>query len=417
VHVEATGNVVGQSELSAGLVLLLATAIYIRARRAGPLSLATVAWLGALYAFGAELKEHAMILPAVLVAAEMTVLRGEGEWKSRARALLPLYATFAVIGIAVIAVRLRVIGAIGGDIPHPALDGLGFAGRGFVMLGVLPDLARLLVWPARLYADYSPDQILVFGVPNSTQLNGALIAVAAMALFVIAWRRSGVATFGFLVAFGAWLPTANLLFPSGILLSERTLYIPTAGVLLALGACVTWFDARAATTAHARAAAGALLGVVLVLGIARSVDRQRAWSSRDEAFRVMHRDEPLSFRAHHAWGSLLIEKGDLRGGEREWRMAMRIFPNYHMVYQDLAHVYREHHICPAAIPLYERAIQLSGGLVLNVEGLVACELELARFRDARMWSLRGIAYGEELEWFNARIKSADSALAANDSIR
>jgi hypothetical protein len=34
-----------------------------------------------------------------------------------------------------------------------------------------------------------------------------------------------------------------------------------------------------------------------------------------------------------------------------------------------------------------------------------------------MWSLRGVAYGEEVEWFKARIKSADSALAANDSIR
>jgi hypothetical protein len=416
-HVEATGNVVGQSELSAGLVLLLAAGIYIRARRAGPLSRRTVATLGALYFAGSELKEHAMMLPAILVAAELTVLRDLGEWKTRVRALLPAHAMFAVIGVAVIAVRFRVIGALGGDIPHPALDGLGFRGRGLVMLGVLPDLARLLVWPARLYADYSPDQILVFSEPNSTQINGALVAIGALVLFAVAWRRSAVAAFGLMLAFGAWLPTANLLFPSGILLSERTLYIPTAGMLLALGVCIAWFGGRMQTSAALRTVAGALLGVVLILGIARSVDRQRAWSSRDEAFWIMHRDEPLSFRAHHAWGSILFERSDLRGGEREWRMAMRIFPNYHMVYQDLAHVYREHHLCPAAIPLYERAIQLSGGLVLNVEGLVACQLELARFRDARAWSLKGIAYGEEIAWFRARIKSADSALAANDSTR
>lgn len=358
-----------------------------------------------------------MILPAILLAAEFTVLREPGDWRPRARALLPLYAMFAVIGLAAIAARFGAIGALGGDIRHPALDGLGVGGRALVMLGVLPDLVRLLVWPARLYADYSPEQITVYSVPNLTQINGALIAIGAVVLFAVAWRRSTVAAFGLLVAFGAWLPTANLLFPSGILLSERTLYIPTAGVLLALGVGIAWFDRRTPASAPIRMAAAAALGAVLVLGVARSVNRQRAWRSRDEAFLTMHRDEPLSFRAHYAWGSILFEKGDLRGGEREWRMALRIFPRYHMIYQDLAHVYREHHLCPAAIPLYAKAIELSGGLVLNQMGLVACQLELARFREARATALTGIAGGEEIAWFRARIASADSALAANDSTR
>jgi tetratricopeptide (TPR) repeat protein len=416
-HVEAVGNVVGQSELSAGLAVLVATAIYIRARRAGRLSVRTTIGIGALFLAGALLKEHAIILPAILVVAECTVLRSAGAWRARTRQLAPLYALLAAVAALVLGVRYAVLHTLGGDVPHPSVLGLGAAGRAFVMLGVLPDLARLLVWPAKLYADYSPAQIRVSPTPDPTQINGMLVALGTLVLLAIAWRRSAVATFGLLVAGGAWLPTSNLFFASGILLSERTLYLPTAGVLLAIGVCVAWIDGRLPARAPARLALGGALGVVLILGCAKSDDRQRSWRSRDEVFWVMRRDEPLSFRAHYAWGGLLFERGQLRDGEREWRMALRIFPNYHMIYTEFGNVYRDHGLCNAAIPMYERSLELKGQLFPNRAGLVACQLGLAQFRAARVTARLGIADNEDPAWFRARLASADSALAANDSTR
>lgn len=414
-HVEAVGNVVGQSELSAGLVIFVATGIYIRARQAGALRPSTVFAVVALYLAGIACKENAIILPAMFAVAEFTILRDGVPWGTRARQLAPTYALLAVVAAGMFAARFHVLKSFGGDVPHPSLDGLNMGGRALVMLGVLPDLVRLIVWPAALYADYSPEQMHVSATLDPTQINGALVAVGAAVLLAVAMRRSRVATFGLLVAGGAWLPTSNLVFPSGILLSERTLYIPTAGVLLAVGACVAWFDARTAPRAAARTVAGAVLGAILILGVGRSADRQRVWRSRDELFWTMHRDEPLSFRAHYAWGSMLFDQGNLAGGEREWRMALRIFPRYHMIYQDLGRAYREHHLCQAAIPMYVRAIELSGGLSANRMGLVACQLELARYHEAKASSLRAIAAGDDTTWFRARVSTADSALAANDS--
>jgi tetratricopeptide (TPR) repeat protein len=267
------------------------------------------------------------------------------------------------------------------------------------MLGLLPDLARLIVWPARLYADYSPDHVMVSSSVSVSQLNGLVVALGMIAMTFAAWRHSRPAAFGVLIAAAAWLPTANVLFPSGILLSERTLYLR-----------------RYAGNARAMRFAGALLAAALVLAVGRFVDRTRAWRSSVDLFWTMQRDEPTSFRARYAWGSVLFDRGDLRGGEREWKAAIRIYPKYPNVYEDLAHRYREHRLCRAALPLYESALTLDDRLWGSRQGAVACYLALAQYRVARDAAQAALRRGEFVDWYKARIFSADSALAALDSL-
>jgi hypothetical protein len=425
VHVEAVGNIVGQAELSAGFIMLCACIVYLRARRAGGPARSARLLLAALYLAAMLIKEHAIVLPVWFFVMELTVLREprdprvplRARLRARMRTLAPLGVLMAAACAFTVVVRWDVLGALGGDIPHPAIDGLGIGQRAFVMLGVLPDFARLLLWPAKLYVDYSPAHVMISPTPDPSQLNGALIACGAIVLIVVAWRRSAVAACGLLLAAAVWLPTANLVFPSGVLLAERTLYLPSAGILLAAGSIFAWIDRRGELDAWLRPAAGAALALLLVGGIVRSVQRERVWRSSDDVFLTMVRDEPLSFKAHHAWGSVLFERGDRLGGEREWRMAIRIFPGYYKIYQDLAGAYLEAHLCNAAIPLYEKAIVLGGPLPLSRGGLVACQLQLAQFRAARHTARLGMIDGNDLAWFRARMFSAESALVARDSIR
>ena len=76
VHVEAVGNSVGQSELWAALLVVLAVRHYIVVRRARDIATRDIARLSALYAVACLFKEHALMLPGLLIAAEMTVLDG-----------------------------------------------------------------------------------------------------------------------------------------------------------------------------------------------------------------------------------------------------------------------------------------------------------------------------------------------------
>jgi len=421
VHVEATGNVVGQSELAAGLIMLIATAMYIRARRDAMLTPGARLGIAALYLAGMFFKENAIVLPAWLLAAEATVLRNDAPLgdaiRARWRALVPFNALLACVALLAVAIRWKVIGAIGGDISHPALDNLHAPQRALVMLGVLPDALRLLVWPAKLFADYSPMHVTISASPNVSQINGILVLLGMAVLLVVAWRKNATAAFGLSIAAIAWLPTANIVFPSGVLLAERALYLPSAGMLLAAGTAVAWGMRRFSGATSAAPVALAALGVVLVAGTVRSVDRQRTWRSSEDVFLTMRRDEPTSFRAHYAWGGLLFERGDLVNGEREWRMAIRIMPGYHKIYEDLASRYLQAHLCVAAVPMYRKAIELAGTLPLSRAGIVACELETSQFRAARHEARLGMIDGNDPRWFRARLFSAESALVALDSIR
>jgi hypothetical protein len=86
------------------------------------------------------------------------------------------------------------------------------------------------------------------------------------------------------------------------------------------------------------------------------------------------------------------------------------------VWVDLAHKYREAHVCQAAIPTYLTAFKYDSLIPLARVGLVACYLELAQWRKARSAARIAIADGFYRNAFIYMIERADSALVANDSI-
>jgi hypothetical protein len=415
VHVEAVANTVGQSELSAGLVMLIAIGIYIRARQRGSVTRQARLGLTLLYLTGILLKEHAYVLPGWFAVAELTLFRNDGPLMARARGLAPLIVSLVVVAAFALVLRWDVLGAFGGDIAHPALQKLTMGERALVMLGVVPDMARILLWPARLYADYSPQHVFISTTPHLSQLNGAMIGIGVIALLAIAWRRTTTAAFGLFIGFVVWLPTANLLFPSGVLLAERTMYLPSAGVLLAAGVLIAWCDAN--LRVPARRLAAAVLGIFLVAGTVRSIERDRTWRSSVVVFHTMLRDAPLSFRAHYAWGGVLFERLDLAGGEREWRAAIRLMPTYHHLYQELAFWYQAAGFCHAANPLFRQALKLGGPLPNSLWGLTKCQMELRQYSDARQTAMIGQVAGRDRAWFTIQLATADSALAAADSVK
>jgi tetratricopeptide (TPR) repeat protein len=285
------------------------------------------------------------------------------------------------------------------------------------MLGVIPEYARLLVWPARLFADYSPRQLMVYPGPDVSQVTGVALLLGAVILFVISVRRAPVVAFG-----AAWFalfiaPVSNVLLATGILVAERTLYLPSVGAVMALAAGVGLLSARLRADRSPLARLVPLLCAVLIaLGVVRSSTRNAFWHDSVSAFRTMVDDAPLNFKAHYAWGGQLFELRKARDGELEWRIAIALNPGYHGVYMDLAHRYREAHLCPAALPLYRQALAVEPDLPLAQVSIAACQLEMAQYRAARTTGRVAIADGLFKKAFRYIIDRADSALVATDSI-
>ncbi|HEY5489615.1 MAG TPA: hypothetical protein VIK25_00365 [Gemmatimonadaceae bacterium] len=416
VHVEAIANVVGQAELWAALVVLLAFGLYARDRLEGPLRRETGVVIWFLFVVGMFIKEHVIVLPVLLVAAELLLYRDESRWRRLDRLRLLLWPMLVVV-VAYLMIRVRIIGGIGGDTEHPSLLHRTLAERVFIMLDVFPEYGRLLLWPAHLFADYSPQHLIVHAAPDVSQLSGVLLVVCTAVLFVLSLRRAPVVAFG-LAWFALFIaPVSNILLPTGILLAERTLYLPSVGALLVLAFGVNLLYERLRTDGSALQRAVPLLCAgALALGIARSSARNPFWHDTDLAFATMVEDEPLSFKAHYARGGQLYQRHRSMDAELEWLLAIKLEPNYYGVYVDLAHKYREMHHCPAAISLYRKALSLEPALPLAQVSIAACQLELAQWRWARTTSRIAIADGFYRRAFVYMIDRADSALVAQDSI-
>ena len=418
VHVEAVGNVVGQAELWGSGALIGAMVLYLRARRNGLTpDRETKIMIAGLYFGGMMFKENVIVLPALLLAAEVFVVHDTRPWRARAEDLFSLLVWLTLLATLFLWMRIEVTGEIGGDVEHPALRNLGFVQRAWVMLALAPEFARLLLWPARLYADYSPQEIPVLPGPTPYHAGGVLLLLCLFVLAAASYRRFPLVTFALTWIAVTIAPVANLLIPTGILIAERTLFVPSIGAVLLIAGLVPWCLDRLSQVARPqRIAAAGALAIVLCAGAARSSERQRAWRDSETVFRTLIMDAPRSFKSHYANGGMLWEAKRAGEAEREWRYAMALFPEYFGVYQEMAHRYREAHVCQAAIPLYLTALDIEPALPLSRIGLAACYLEIANYRQARSVSRVAIAHGMYRRAFEFIIDRADSALVSTDTI-
>jgi tetratricopeptide (TPR) repeat protein len=100
-------------------------------------------------------------------------------------------------------------------------------------------------------------------------------------------------------------PISNTLFLSGVLLAERTLYLPSVG----LSACVGWLFVRMARD-RPRAAPAVLL-VVLVAASVHSWQRNPVWRNNQTLFGSMLEDYPHSGRSQWLLADNFLERGQI----------------------------------------------------------------------------------------------------------
>jgi hypothetical protein len=100
VHVEAVANIVGQSELWVALLLLVAVGIYTKRRLTGQrLSVGRGVAICACYVAALFFKEHAVVLPALLIAVEAGLAREERPLWPRLVAMRPLILCLTLVAV------------------------------------------------------------------------------------------------------------------------------------------------------------------------------------------------------------------------------------------------------------------------------------------------------------------------------
>ena len=407
VHVEAVGNVVGQSELLAALFSLLAVGLLVRVRGPGPIGLGDRLRLYGCYLLACLSKENGVILPGLLLAAEFTVVRDPRPLRVRLLALREFWIVLIGVGLCYVALRAMVIGTLAGDYPHVLIAHATYPQRIYTMLRVALEWPRLLLWPAHLQADYSPrdfDLALAFG---PVQFAGVGMLATSAWLIWWAWRRRPAVAFGVMWFYIAIFLVSNLVFKTGVLLAERTLLLPSAGVMLALGGAV----AAATEVPHRRRwlVAGSAAALTC-LGVLRSGVRQPVWKDNWALLRATVRDAPRNYHAHWSYGLQLFDLGLRESAFTEIETAIDLYPRDAALLSDAGDLHRTAGECHEAIALYRRSLAIDPRRLYTQSRLASCYMRVGRYADARLEIHRLIDQGHPQ--FVILLPAIDSASAA-----
>jgi hypothetical protein len=412
VHVEAVANIVGQAELHLGLATIVALIVYLRGRERETMSSGTRLAMTATVLWAMLSKEQGLLVPFALVLAEATVVPRTESFTLRMKRLTPLWVLMAALVSVVLGLRWMVLGQLSGGVPATALVGASLGERALTMLGVVPEWVRLFLWPYHLQADYSPP-----GLARATAFGGAqaLGLILMMVLGLVTWRsrnRMPVVAFGCAFMVLMLLPVTNLVAATGIVLAERTLYLPSVGLVLAIASGATLFERL---PAPARMGAAVAVAALLTSGMVWSNRRQTVWQDNDHLFRQTMLDAPDNYRSYWLWARHLRTEGRIDQAVDALLLSTELYGNDPVVFEDLGQLQRERGRCGRAVEPLRRALAIDSTRTTARSRLIYCLIRIGDLPDARSAAVAGFAMGDSA--YAAPLARIDSLMAETDAIR
>lgn len=308
VHVEAVANIVGRAELMAALFATLSVIAALSGRAVG--------WSIAAFAVALLCKENAAVTPALIVWAWLV---GIGRPNRRQAAVF--LGSWVLVATAYVAWRWTILGPYSRFLDlAPVFVGLTPAQGFYTAVSAFPDFARLLLFPLTLRADYSPLERPAVLSPGDLRLWLGVAVVAAWALALVAAHRRGraVEALGLGWVAIALLPVANLLKQIGVLVAERTLYLPSVGIVVAAAAALVRIR-----TPRTFAVVVALL---VAAGALRSAIRVPVWRDDLRLALSILEDSPASYFGPMYYGGIMQARRQPAKALDAYRRAIRIFP-------------------------------------------------------------------------------------------
>jgi tetratricopeptide (TPR) repeat protein len=347
VHVEAVANIVNSSEVLVALFGIACIGVVLRAsiKSNGGVE---IGWKPALlaavaYAFAIGAKESGAGIPAIAFLCLWGWRASDSaRWPSFREVLAGGWRVWALCTVALVGVvtaRYFVLGGLTVSqhwVTHEVRN-FGFAPRFWTMTAAWPLVGRLLVWPSKLRMHYGSDIVIPLSEPTIwAVLSLAMAALIVVAASVLAWRgdrRPLVAIAWVVIAF---LPASNLLVPTGQLLAERTLYLPSVGVALlaawAINAVYAWARGVGGVFV-AQLATGAPLAAVAIGALLVTYPEVLPWQTNYTLFLHGIEQAPRASRPWQLMGDLYANQGDHKKAIKYLQRAHSLEPgNDNIVY-------------------------------------------------------------------------------------
>lgn len=362
VQTQAVTYIVQRFSSLAALFCLLAFFAYLRfsasegrARRA----LWYAVCLCSLIA-GMKTKENTFTFP--LIIAIYDLLFADSTLRTRAARLLPVLLTLPVVPLSLLGSSSSVGIILGSDPGTAQLEQI--PGRMDYLATQGPVIAtylRLVLFPINQNLDYDYQ---VFSGPAAWPVLAWLLHAAIIgSCLVVASRSRALGKRGLLLAcFGVFWFYIALSVESGVVpirdvIFEHRLYLPLAGLSLAVSAGLLQVQQRLPSVRSSAAFALMLLTCIAALSTA-AFGRNTIWKTASSLWQDTTAKSPLKARPHNNYGNMLYSEGRYEEALQEYLAAARLDPYYAEPRYNTANVYESMGRLSEAIAEYQAAISI-----------------------------------------------------------
>lgn len=303
IHTEVVANIKGLDEILSLLGSLLAmwyVLKYIENKKTYYILLSFIFFTAAMFA-----KEVAITFIAIIPLSIYFFVDCHRKGKQIMITSIPF-----IIGAAIyLYVRQVVVGVITFE-SNPELMNNSFLGMDFMekyatIFYTLLLYIKLLIFPHPLTYDYYPYHIPVMQWADIWPVIGLLVylAIGIYALFGI--KRKSIISYGILVYLIALSPTSNVLFPIGVFMSERFLYVASIGFVIIVAWFIHYILKKEVVKQRNIEIA---LAVIFVLLSIKTVSRNTVWKDDFTLFTHDVEVSKNSAKSNTSAGGLLMEE-------------------------------------------------------------------------------------------------------------
>lgn len=400
LHTEAVANTVGRAELLAACWTLLALLIYLPSKPLIEEGQGVVerrgwwhGWLVGACFFAAILCKETPV--TLLLAIPLIDLWRYLQWGGGGRPglvrwlgsrFVRYYVPLGVFFGIYLALRINACGLMADNrVVHPIVNQLvkaTFWERVVTPFALLAKYLSLTFWPVNLSADYSAPSIMPTANPLAPMpLIGILVCVLAGIVSARFWRRMPQLALVIGLFFVSYLLVSNAI-RIGTIFGERLFYWPSAFVIL----LVAWAGVAAYQSGlqrrkvMTRCAASLLLLAAMAAMSMRTWVRNTDWEDNIPLAIATGRDNPMSAKACHWAGSVLVFSGNpqhVAFGVELLKRALELYPEFSPPQWELAKYYgRKMELGQSLVHLC-RAVRLEPGTHDTRVALASIRLDLA----------------------------------------
>jgi tetratricopeptide (TPR) repeat protein len=239
-----------------------------------------------------------------------------------------------------------------------------------------------IVWPVNLSSHYAFPDPLEFSIPMVKI--GVIGTCILIVLLVISLRWTRAAMTGWLIFFVMVFPTLQMFQFSDVIASDKFVYLPSLGILMALAAFLVWICRADSANRHTVRYAVLAIAVITLAG-AESFGTRRylvCWKDTISLFTNMVKVAPNATSPLNNLGVAYGDKGDIEKAMECFNQVLKLKPNDIMGHLNLGKTFAEQGKLDEAMEQYNELLRIKPDDTMAYQNIAVILVNQGRIDDA-----------------------------------